>query len=907
MKLETLFMRLKNIAIALAMLFSSVASAQLRSMGPVPTDLKMTMDELYKMGLTRAEKYSDGGIHNHGQLVEASYHLSKMMASGRILYGDPVTHMVERIADTLLRDYPELRSELRFYTINSPEVNAFATSQGMVFVNLGLVAQAENEAQLAFILSHEIVHYVRAHAVENLKSDKKRKKPGQTAEYDSDAAEMDNFLRMHNRSRAMESEADSLGIVMFYSRSPYSQHISEGVFDVLQYGPLPFDDVPFDTTFFNTPYYQLTGCWLKEVTGITSRDNYDDSRSTHPNILTRRRRCASLLPRGGGVPFVTISQADFEALRQEARQECVRQEIIHGQFARAFYNAWLLKHERYMVYSLYEYAMNRTHGSSVVHTDFTVVQGESQQVYYALQAMSIEQLLLAALHVTWQAHMAHPTDAEYARMSDHLMEQLRFAAKRSKEDYLSEIPGPSEVQDSLDGESLSKYDRIRQKRKTQTENTPASYALTDLMMSDSTLAARLASFLDGVADTTHIADTVGKDGVMVFNPVSVVYNSLSDEMKVAKSASVERRLTRRVAGTAARLGMHSVDFSDEGLRAMTCDTQYNDFMTLCEWMNEFWLNKGSFRVELMMQPQMDELSARHDARSVNLTALLNEENRSSDVHLVTALFLPTLPLTMVGMFTGIEKTALATLLVDTREGKVMSRHSYSYNVADHNDLLDAMLYDSYRRAMRPSVNLPKGFLGRRMVVSGGFSMGLSGARPIQKGHIVAFTPWASIEYAVSRNYSLVLSARYHKAYDDVVSADYKGILFGLGEDDYDNASSDAVPVSRSMWFFNFDFRRYMRSDFAPLGFYFSMGLHGVHMSELYGDGGENTLGLHAGVGRSYALFDRLMFGYEISYAYTYGFHKVVGFARDSRPYGHYADAIFSNILTIRLGIGFLPF
>ncbi len=74
------------------------------------------------------------------QVLKASYNIGKMMASGRIIYGDDVSRMVARIADTLLRDYPELRSELRFYCVNSPEVNAYATGQGMVFVNLGLVA-----------------------------------------------------------------------------------------------------------------------------------------------------------------------------------------------------------------------------------------------------------------------------------------------------------------------------------------------------------------------------------------------------------------------------------------------------------------------------------------------------------------------------------------------------------------------------------------------------------------------------------------------------------------------------------------------------------------------------------------------------------------------------------------------
>ena len=106
----------------------------------MPADLKMTVEELYESDMQRAKKYLGGRVRNKEQVMKASYNINKMMAGGRIIYGDPVSRMVERIADTLLKDYPELRSELRFYAVNSPEVNAFATGQGIVFVNLGLVA-----------------------------------------------------------------------------------------------------------------------------------------------------------------------------------------------------------------------------------------------------------------------------------------------------------------------------------------------------------------------------------------------------------------------------------------------------------------------------------------------------------------------------------------------------------------------------------------------------------------------------------------------------------------------------------------------------------------------------------------------------------------------------------------------
>lgn len=880
-------------AALLLTLSGSLARAQVRSVGAMPADLKMGVEELYESDMQRAEKYLGGRVRNKQEVMKASYNISKMMASGRIIYGDAVSQMVARIADTLLKDYPELRSELRFYSVNSPEVNAYATGQGMVFVNLGLVAQAENEAQLAFILSHEIIHYYHSHTLEELVGDKEKKKqtdPGEKQE------ELSEFLRQHSRSREMENESDSLGIIMFYNPSPYDKGVTEGVFDVLQYGALPFDDVEFDTTFFNTPHYRLTGCWLQSVAGITSRDNYDDSRSTHPNILSRRRKCASMLSGQGGQAFVTISREAFLALRHQARMECVRQEVIHGQYARAFYNAWLLRLEgcseadtrfldRQMAYALYGHAMHKAHGTQVGNLNYGEVQGESQQVYYAMQTMSIEQSLLVALRAVWQLHMRFPDQQEYSLLADDLMEALRFKAEKNIGDYLEALPSADNGESLGADEPLSKYDRIRQKRREQTANTPSAYALTELMMADSTLAPLLNRHLAGTA-TPLPTDTAGATGILIFNPTSITVDNLTDEKKVAKCEANERRLTQRLTRVGERMGLRSVDFSDNGLHHMTSDTQYNDFITLCEWMNEFWLDKGTFPIHHIMQPEMNDLLNRYNAGRVNLTAMLNVENTPGN-SMVNPVLIPLLfPVAISNMFTGIEHTALASVTVDARNSKILASQNYRYKVADHNDLVDAMLYDAYAHAMGRKV--PSGFMGRRTAIAAGLSLGLAGLSPMSEGHYAALTPWLSLEVALKNNLSFAAWARYHQGYDDVM------------HDNGDRISSNQLTVGLSL-------RRYPSSDFAPLGYYYSSGLHWVHMKSYYDDLPYNTFGFHIGVGRNYVFFGHLLFNYEISYAYTYGFLRLFFGDDESGTRTPYYDAAAANFITLRVGLGCLPF
>ena len=55
-----------------------------------------------------------------------------------------------------------------FQVIKDDQVNAFATLGGFVYLNTGLLKTADNEAQLASVIAHEIAHIDRRHAVQRL-------------------------------------------------------------------------------------------------------------------------------------------------------------------------------------------------------------------------------------------------------------------------------------------------------------------------------------------------------------------------------------------------------------------------------------------------------------------------------------------------------------------------------------------------------------------------------------------------------------------------------------------------------------------------------------------------------------------------------------------------------------------
>ncbi len=53
--------------------------------------------------------------------------------------------------------------EFRFFVVEDPEINAASLPDGTLLINTGLLGALENEAQLAFVLSHEMAHVLQVH------------------------------------------------------------------------------------------------------------------------------------------------------------------------------------------------------------------------------------------------------------------------------------------------------------------------------------------------------------------------------------------------------------------------------------------------------------------------------------------------------------------------------------------------------------------------------------------------------------------------------------------------------------------------------------------------------------------------------------------------------------------------
>jgi predicted Zn-dependent protease len=150
------------------------------------------------------------------QEIQIGRAINNQLVSREIrLYRNPqIVRYVEEIGQRLVAksDRPDI--PYTFQVVNDKGLNAFATMGGFVYVNTGLLTAAENEAQLASVMSHEIGHIAGRHAIEQLRKSALARGVAAAAGLDRNLAVqigVDLALRRPN-SRQDEFEADQKGL-----------------------------------------------------------------------------------------------------------------------------------------------------------------------------------------------------------------------------------------------------------------------------------------------------------------------------------------------------------------------------------------------------------------------------------------------------------------------------------------------------------------------------------------------------------------------------------------------------------------------------------------------------------------------------------------------------------------------
>jgi predicted Zn-dependent protease len=85
--------------------------------------------------------------------------------SSKVINDPIVTEYINRVAQNVVL-HSDSKVPFTIKVIDSQEVNAFALPGGFLYVNRGLLEAAENEAEVAGVIAHEIAHVAARHGME---------------------------------------------------------------------------------------------------------------------------------------------------------------------------------------------------------------------------------------------------------------------------------------------------------------------------------------------------------------------------------------------------------------------------------------------------------------------------------------------------------------------------------------------------------------------------------------------------------------------------------------------------------------------------------------------------------------------------------------------------------------------
>ncbi|MFK7810655.1 MAG: M48 family metallopeptidase [Saprospiraceae bacterium] len=371
-------------------------------------------------------------------LLESGFSIDDILQSGMVLFNDPASDYVNKVLAKLPfgSEKKLTKKKPRAYILNSSAVNAFATDQGIIFVTLGLLANLENEAQLAFILSHELIHIKHQHAINKFikaKDIDRKGRRGNTRKIGVDRG----VFKKSMYSRQLEEEADDEGLDIFL-KSDYDPQAILNTFKILHYSYLPFDEVPFEKDFFEDKDYILDeSLWLKEVKAVSPMDEEnEEEESSHPSSIKRMKKLTSSIPgENSDKKVFLISEEEFNDIRNRARNQIPYLNLYAENFPQSIYTSFLLLRndpeninlQKVIAKSLYMESKYRNYydrnDSSWEYKEMMEeivgkVEGESQRVYHLLSELEEKELSVLTLKYNWKVYRQNPEDPEMKMIID---------------------------------------------------------------------------------------------------------------------------------------------------------------------------------------------------------------------------------------------------------------------------------------------------------------------------------------------------------------------------------------------------------------------------------------------------------------------------------------------------------
>lgn len=174
------------------------------------------------------------------QIAMGKQYSQEIESSSKLIKDPVITEYINRIGQNLVRN-SDSQVPFTIKVVDSDDVNAFALPGGFFYVNAGLILAADNEAELAGVMAHEIAHVAACHiARENTRGQLLNLASiplifvgggiGYAVQTAAGLAVPMGFLKF---SRGFETEADFLGVQYLY-KSGYDPQAFTSFFEKVE-------------------------------------------------------------------------------------------------------------------------------------------------------------------------------------------------------------------------------------------------------------------------------------------------------------------------------------------------------------------------------------------------------------------------------------------------------------------------------------------------------------------------------------------------------------------------------------------------------------------------------------------------------------------------------------------------
>ncbi len=705
---------------------------RLEAKGDIPKDFLIRSSEKIK---TDQEANEDENLDK--KFFESTrYAIDELLLSGQILFNEELSNYLNKVAKYTLRGEKELLSELRFYVLKSTEVNAYSTDQGIIFFTTGLLAQLENEAQLAYIIAHEASHFILKHVREGYVEGKEiRSGTGKYERSDSKSV----ISQLSNYQKENELAADKKGIEI-YLRTEYGIDEIFTSFEMLLYSYLPFNELKFDTNFFNTDVLKVPSVFFPDTSNAISLDeDYDDSDHSHPNIQTRIDEAFEVLgdDKSQGNLKYKISETEFIRIRNLARFEGLNLLLSQREYVKTLYNIFLLKKEfpnnRFIdlcavkaLYGLAKYKNAKRYNE--VTEKPKNIEGESFILHYFFSKIQQEALNVLAYRYAYDMSFKYRADKTFALYEKEMKKELAInsAIKLSELKDVSFNAYSSEIKDSVlifdiddsiakvEISALSKYEKIRLKKKLQelkeNKDNPASsandyylYGLSDLVSNgkfidelkaiskaeDERLEAEENTNED---DRKKSKENDGFDKIVLVDPYFVYYSSRNDE-NYEKAEQDKIEVSNLLYKDYPKLELDKTLIDSKQLNEESV-SQYNEIGLIFQWMQEV-VEHDEIGMISSTNDLMENLEKKYGTEHFVFTGFFGYKSRktASPAHLIGLMCIPCLPFVIGDLLIVRNNMQIVAISINSSTDQIEFSSSEEVAISGSSKVIEVYIYD----------------------------------------------------------------------------------------------------------------------------------------------------------------------------------------------------------------------